>query len=121
MSGRIPASARSVLERGTICHLAARTAHGPHLTPVVFAYQRGRLWVTTSRNSVKARAWRRDPSVAGDETEGHQGGQCEQGDEHPDAHGAQAIRNERVALWSGHPHLDTSAGWMHRWSGSAAR
>jgi hypothetical protein len=65
MSGRIPASARSALERGTLCHLAARTAHGPHLTPVVFAYQRGRLWVTTARSSVKARAWRGDPSVAG--------------------------------------------------------
>jgi hypothetical protein len=54
-----------VLERGTFCHLAVRATSGPHLTPVVFAIQRDRLWVTTSRSSVKARAWRADATVAG--------------------------------------------------------
>jgi hypothetical protein len=55
----------SVLERGEFCHVAARTDHGPHLTPTVFAFSTGSVWVTTSRGSVKARAWRRDPVVAG--------------------------------------------------------
>ena len=57
--------ARDVLERGVFAHLAVETSHGPHLTPVVFVLEGGRLWVTTSRRSVKARAWRRDPRVAG--------------------------------------------------------
>ena len=32
---------------------------------MVFVLDGGALWVTTSRGSVKARSWRRDPSVAG--------------------------------------------------------
>jgi hypothetical protein len=35
------------------------------VTPLVFAMSEGALWLTTSRRSVKARAWARDPSVAG--------------------------------------------------------
>jgi len=65
MSARLPASARSALEQGTLCYLAAETSHGPHLTPVVYAPDSGALWVTTSRGSVKARAWRRDASASG--------------------------------------------------------
>lgn len=63
--GRLPSSAEVVLEAGVLCYLAVGTSHGPHATPVVFALDRGRLWVTTARSSVKARAWRREPSVAG--------------------------------------------------------
>jgi hypothetical protein len=65
VSGGIPEGARRVLEGGVVCHVAARAGLGPHLTPVVYALDGGRLWLTTSRGSVKARAWRRDPSVAG--------------------------------------------------------
>jgi hypothetical protein len=65
VSDRIPEAARRVLDAGVLCHLAARSAIGPHLTPVVFVFDGGRLWLTTSRGSVKARAWKRDPSVAG--------------------------------------------------------
>jgi hypothetical protein len=63
----IPSAARAVLAEATLCYLAARTPTlpGPHLTPVVFAVDGGRLWLTTSRSSVKARAWRQDPTVAG--------------------------------------------------------
>jgi hypothetical protein len=61
----LPSSAREILERGVLCHLGVRTSLGPHLTPVVFALRDGRLWVTTSRRSIKARSWRADPSVAG--------------------------------------------------------
>jgi hypothetical protein len=65
MSRRLPPSARRVFDEGVLCHLAVATSSGPHLTPVVYVLDGGRLWVTTSRTSVKARAWRRDPSVAG--------------------------------------------------------
>ena len=56
---------RHVFERGVLCHVAALTRLGPHVTPMVFAAAGGSLWVTTSRGSVKARAWRSDPRVAG--------------------------------------------------------
>jgi pyridoxamine 5'-phosphate oxidase-like protein len=55
----------SVLDGGGFCHVAARTERGPHLTPTVYAFSNGSVWVTTSRASVKARAWRSDPAVAG--------------------------------------------------------
>jgi hypothetical protein len=61
----IPEPARLVLQRGVLCYLAVRTPLGPHLTPVVYTLDGGRLWVTTSRGSVKARAWRPDPFAAG--------------------------------------------------------
>jgi nitroimidazol reductase NimA-like FMN-containing flavoprotein (pyridoxamine 5'-phosphate oxidase superfamily) len=61
----LPPAVRDVLERGTFCHVAAATPAGPHLTPLVFAVAGGRVWVTTSRTSVKARAWRADAHVAG--------------------------------------------------------
>jgi nitroimidazol reductase NimA-like FMN-containing flavoprotein (pyridoxamine 5'-phosphate oxidase superfamily) len=64
---------RRVLEEGAVCHVAASTPHGPHVTPMVFATAGGRLWVTTSRRSVKARAWRRDPRVAGSVRAGDDG------------------------------------------------
>ena len=55
----------SVLDGGEFCAVAAVTPDGPHCTPLVFASSGGRLWLTTSRRSVKARTWRQDPSVAG--------------------------------------------------------
>jgi hypothetical protein len=58
-------SIERVLARGEFCHLAARTERGPHLTPMVFAFSAGSLWVTTARGSVKARAWRSEPAVGG--------------------------------------------------------
>jgi Pyridoxamine 5'-phosphate oxidase len=65
VSATLPAAARRALEEATFCHVAARTERGPHLTPVVFVLDGGALWMTTSRASAKARAWRRDPFVAG--------------------------------------------------------
>jgi len=61
----LPPLVRDVLERGVFCHVAATTPAGPHLTPLVFTVAGGRVWVTTSRSSVKARAWRSDARVAG--------------------------------------------------------
>ena len=69
-SGRIPLPARLLLQRGDLSYLAVRTPFGPHLTPVVYVLDGERLWVTTSRGSVKARAWRRWPHVAGMVTDG---------------------------------------------------
>jgi nitroimidazol reductase NimA-like FMN-containing flavoprotein (pyridoxamine 5'-phosphate oxidase superfamily) len=56
---------QQVLEQGSFCAVASSTPRGPHCTPLVFAYSGGRIWLTTSRRSVKARAWKIDPSVAG--------------------------------------------------------
>jgi hypothetical protein len=56
---------QQVLEHGTFCAVATVTVRGPHCTPLVFAYSGGRIWLTTSRGSVKARAWREDPTTAG--------------------------------------------------------
>ena len=53
------------LNAGEFCYLAAATDAGPHLTPMVFVRSDDAIWVTTSRTSVKARAWRRDPVVGG--------------------------------------------------------
>jgi hypothetical protein len=65
VNGSELATVRRVLAQGVFCHTAGLTPHGPHVTPMVFAEAGGRVWVTTSRGSVKARAWRRDPRVAG--------------------------------------------------------
>ena len=61
----LPIDVEEILERGAFCYLGTDTRHGPHVTPVVFAVADGRVWVTTSRASVKARAWRSSPAVGG--------------------------------------------------------
>jgi hypothetical protein len=61
----IPDPAARLLDAGEFCYVAASTPAGPHVTPMVYAVAGERLWVTTSRRSVKARAWRDDPRVAG--------------------------------------------------------
>ena len=61
----LPRAAIEILERGRLCYLCVQTPQGPHATPVVFAFDGGSIWITTSRRSVKARAWRQDPYAAG--------------------------------------------------------
>jgi hypothetical protein len=61
----LPREVRRVLSEGSFCYVAARTSRGPHVTPLVYAVTASRLWLTTSRRSVKAHAWKRDPAVAG--------------------------------------------------------
>ena len=56
---------QEVLDEGPFCAVATLTPRGPHCTPLVFAASGGRIWLTTSRRSVKARAWRADPGVSG--------------------------------------------------------
>jgi hypothetical protein len=56
---------QSVLDEGTFCAVATVTPDGPHCTPLVYAASGGRLWLTTSRRSVKARSWRQDSSISG--------------------------------------------------------
>jgi hypothetical protein len=56
---------QQVLEDAPFCAVATSTPRGPHCTPLVFAYSGGRVWLTTSRGSVKTRAWRVEPGVAG--------------------------------------------------------
>lgn len=54
-----------VLRRGALCYVAAPGPDGPHLTPVVFALDGGRLWITTARGSRKARLWRSFGAASG--------------------------------------------------------
>jgi hypothetical protein len=61
----LPPVARKVLSRGTLCHLAAPSPAGPHVTPVVFVLHGDRVWGTTGRGTTKARRWRRDPVAGG--------------------------------------------------------
>ena len=61
----IPVTARRTLEEGVLCYLGVRTPDGPHVTPVVYALDGSRLWVTTARTSVKARVVRAGSEVAG--------------------------------------------------------
>jgi nitroimidazol reductase NimA-like FMN-containing flavoprotein (pyridoxamine 5'-phosphate oxidase superfamily) len=56
---------QQILEEGSFCSVVTSTPRGPHCTPLVFAYSGGRIWLTTSRGSVKARGWKADPTVAG--------------------------------------------------------
>jgi len=56
---------QNVLQEGQFCAVATTTPAGPHCTPLVYALSSGRIWLTTSRRSVKARAWRSDPAVSG--------------------------------------------------------
>lgn len=65
MSLPLPKEMARILERGSFCYVATRDTRGPHLTPMVFVFSDGKLWVTTSRGSVKARTFARDPAVAG--------------------------------------------------------
>jgi hypothetical protein len=61
----IPDVARTVLEEGTLCYLAAPSLQGPHVTPVVYVLDGGRLWGTTGRGTTKARRWRSEPVAGG--------------------------------------------------------
>jgi hypothetical protein len=61
----IPEAVRDVLDRGVLCHLAAPSPAGPHLTPVVFVRDGDRLWGTTGRGTTKAALWRRAPEAGG--------------------------------------------------------
>jgi hypothetical protein len=65
VSSFLSTAIQQVLEDGAFCAVVTTTPHGPHCTPLVFAYSGGRLWLTTSRGSVKARGWKADPAVAG--------------------------------------------------------
>jgi nitroimidazol reductase NimA-like FMN-containing flavoprotein (pyridoxamine 5'-phosphate oxidase superfamily) len=60
-----PDAARDVLDRGVLCHVAAPDPSGPHVTPVVFTVEGGRVWGTTGRGTTKARRWRDDGRAAG--------------------------------------------------------
>jgi nitroimidazol reductase NimA-like FMN-containing flavoprotein (pyridoxamine 5'-phosphate oxidase superfamily) len=61
----VTAEASEILERGTFARLAVAARRSLHLTPLVYVISGDRLWVTTARRSVKARAWGGDPFVAG--------------------------------------------------------
>jgi hypothetical protein len=61
----LPRQARRILNEGTICYLTAPSRAGPHLTPVVFVLDGGRLWGTTGRNTTKAKLWRSEPVAGG--------------------------------------------------------
>jgi nitroimidazol reductase NimA-like FMN-containing flavoprotein (pyridoxamine 5'-phosphate oxidase superfamily) len=57
--------ARAILNEGTLCYLAAPSPAGPHVTPVVFVLDGGRVWGTTGRGTTKAKLWRTEPVAGG--------------------------------------------------------
>lgn len=61
----LPPEVEEILEEGTFCYAGTSTAHGPHVTPMVFAVSGGRVWLTTSRGSVKGHVWRSDTRIGG--------------------------------------------------------
>ena len=46
---------RNVLDSADIAFLGVEGRDGPHVTPVAFRVSSGRIWLVTSRNSIKAR------------------------------------------------------------------
>lgn len=58
-------AARTILNEGTLCYLGAPSAVGPHVTPVVFVLDGGRVWGTTGRGTTKVKLWRRDAIAGG--------------------------------------------------------
>jgi hypothetical protein len=54
-----------VLEDGELLHVAVATRRGPHVTPIAFDLDGGRLWFLTPRQSVKTRAIARRRTVGG--------------------------------------------------------
>lgn len=61
----LSADARSILDEGTLCYLAAPSSAGPHVTPVVYVLDRDRIWGTTGRGTTKAKLWRGEPIAGG--------------------------------------------------------
>jgi len=51
------------LRASAVLHSAVLTPKGPHLTPTVFSWAAGRLWIVAPKRSVKVRALRADPRV----------------------------------------------------------
>ena len=61
----LPRAAREILNGGTLCYLAAPSPAGPHVTPVVFVLDGGRVWGTTGRGTTKAKLWRKEATAGG--------------------------------------------------------
>jgi hypothetical protein len=61
----LPGAARRILNEGTLCYLGAPSSAGPHVTPVVFVLDGGRVWGTTGRGTTKSKLWRREPVAGG--------------------------------------------------------
>jgi nitroimidazol reductase NimA-like FMN-containing flavoprotein (pyridoxamine 5'-phosphate oxidase superfamily) len=61
----LPSDVEEILDEGTFCYVGTSTRHGPHVTPMVFTVSNDRVWVTTSRGSVKAHSWRDDAQIGG--------------------------------------------------------
>lgn len=51
---------RDVLAEGRQVHVAVTTAHGPHVTPELYAMAEDRLWFLAAATTVKAKVLRRD-------------------------------------------------------------
>ena len=46
---------RPLLEEPELVHIAIETKNGPHVTPELYAWHAGRLWIATARRTLKAR------------------------------------------------------------------
>lgn len=54
-----------MFDDGDLTYLAVRSPRGPHVTPLAFDRQAGRLWLVAARDSLKVRAIGQDPVVGG--------------------------------------------------------
>jgi hypothetical protein len=55
----LPAAVTSVLAEGRQAYLAVASAHGPHVTPELYAWSSGRLWSAVATTTLKARVLHR--------------------------------------------------------------
>jgi hypothetical protein len=54
---------QDILADAELLYSAVRTRGGPHLTPTAVSWEADRLWAVAPKDSVKARALRRDPRI----------------------------------------------------------
>lgn len=59
----LPASARPLLSRPRLAYVGIITKRGPHVTPELYTFFAGRIWIATARRTLKARVLSTDGRV----------------------------------------------------------
>lgn len=59
----LPPTALGTLLEGRQAHLAVASQNGPHVTPDLYAWSGGKLWMAVASTTLKAKVLRRDPSA----------------------------------------------------------
>jgi hypothetical protein len=63
MAAPLPPEAVSVLEEGRQAYLAVPSAGGPHVTPELYAWSGGKLWLAFASSTLKAKVLAKDPEA----------------------------------------------------------